>query len=115
MSDGFSPTAEAMNCPPACAETVFSCSIAAGDTSHETSATFSSRARSRASLPHVVVLPEPCKPAISTIAGGCVARSSDVRLAHQFGELAMHDADERLARRQAADDFGAEAALFTDR
>ena len=26
----------------------------------------------------------------------------------------MHDADERLARRQAADDFGAEAAPFTE-
>ena len=42
-------------------------------------------------------------------AGGWVARfEADVRLAHQLGELAVHHADQRLTRRQAADDFRAE-------
>ena len=58
---------------------------------------------SRASLPLVVVLPEPCKPAIRITAGGTVARSSgDIGLAHQRGQLVEHHAHHGLARRQAA-------------
>ena len=67
---------------------------------------------SRASLPPVVVLPAPCRPASRITAGGCVARlSGTAAAAHQRGELAMHDADQRLARRQRADDFLAERLL----
>ena len=65
-----------------------------------------------ASLPAVVVLPEPCSPAIRMTAGG-----GDARLSPAFsppisrGQLAVHDADQRLARRQAADHLLAERLL----
>ena len=78
MSAGFWSGVEAKKSAPACAVTARSCSIAAGRyTSHETVSTFFFVSRSHlASLPTVVVLPAPCRPAISTTAGGWVARSS---------------------------------------
>ena len=49
-------------------------------------------------------------------AGGVVARSSAAFASPiKRGELAMHDADQRLARRQAADHFLAERALRAPR
>ena len=53
----------------------------------------------RASLPAVVVLPAPCRPASSTTTGGC-ARSSKpaARAAHERDQLLVQDADEGLAR-----------------
>ena len=65
----------------------------------------------RASLPAVVVLPAPCRPASSTTCGGCTlsAKPAGV-LAEQHYQLPMQDADERLSRRQAGGHFGAECA-----
>ena len=64
----------------------------------------SSRSR-RASLPRVVVLPAPCSPASRITAGGCVGEiERRRRAAHQRGELALDDADQRLSGRQRADD-----------
>ena len=46
----------------------------------------------------VVVLPAPCRPAISTIAGGAVARfRASLLVAHDMHELVVHDLDELLA------------------
>jgi hypothetical protein len=50
--------------------------------------------RSRASLPALVVLPEPCSPA-----------------AHELHELVVDHADQRLARREAAGHLLAERLL----
>ncbi len=60
----------------------------------------------------MVVLPAPCRPASRITAGGCVAKSSGSRrAAHQRRELALDDADQRLAGRQRADDLVAERLL----
>ena len=57
-------------------------------------------------MPRVVVLPEPCRPAIRITAGGCAARSSGAFASPMSaGELAMHHADQRLPGREAADHF----------
>jgi transcription initiation factor TFIID subunit TAF12 len=66
-------------------------------------------------LPAVVVLPAPCKPARRITAGGCVANDSGTAVPPISDvKLAMHDADQRLAGRQRADDFLAERLLLTD-
>ena len=67
----------------------------------------------RASLPAVVVLPAPCRPANNTTTGGC-ARKLEARpfAAHERDELLVQDADERLAGRQAGGDFRAERLLL---
>ena len=64
-------------------------------------------------MPTVVVLPEPCSPAMRITAGG-VDRKLEARgfTAHHGSQLAMHDPDERLARREAADDLLAERLLL---
>ena len=57
----------------------------------------------------MVVLPEPCRPAIRITAGGATARSSPAfASAHQARQFAVHDADQRLPRREAADHLLAE-------
>ena len=68
----------------------------------------------RASLPAVVVLPAPCRPASSTTTGGCARSSKPVRAcaAHERDQLLVQDADERLAGREAGGDFGAERLLL---
>src|SRR5690606_38176226 len=69
------------NCTPTCSASVLSCSIAAGRyTSALTTMTFFLRRsfRCRASLAAVVVLPAPCRPAISTTAGAGTLRSSSL-------------------------------------
>src|SRR5690606_3567282 len=79
ISTGFWSGLEAKKSAPAWPATVRSCSIAAGRyTSHETVRTFFfwfSRSH-LASLPTVVVLPAPWRPAIRTTAGGAADRSS---------------------------------------
>ena len=67
----------------------------------------------RASLPAVVVLPAPCRPASSSTTGGW-ARSSKraARTTHQLDQLLVQDADECLARSEAGGDFGAERLLL---
>ena len=63
---------------------------------------FCSRNR-RASFAAVVVLPAPCRPASRITAGGRVARSSGAAASPiSARQLAVHDADERLARRERA-------------
>ena len=85
---------------PTCAASVCSCSIAAGtiDVGARPAAPSSScaRCRSRASLPPVVVLPAPCRPASRITAGGCVGEVERRRCAaHQRGRA-------RGARRRSA-------------
>ena len=61
----------------------------------------------------MVVLPEPCRPAIRITAGGTVAEiERHVGRAHQSGELVVHHADHRLAGGEAADHLLAERALL---
>ena len=84
-------------------------------TSQLTSSTFfvSSSRSSLASLPPVVVLPEPCRPGHQDHGGrhdGEIERH--VGLAHQTGEFVVDHADQRLPRRQAADDLLPERALL---
>ncbi|MNR20703.1 hypothetical protein D3C85_1375590 [compost metagenome] len=79
MSSGFWSGDDGKNSTPTCSASVFSCSIAAGRyTSAETTRIFFFWVSfsSLDSLPTVVVLPAPCRPAISTIAGGTAARFS---------------------------------------
>ena len=83
MSTGFWSGVDGKKSAPTCSLTVFSCMIAAGRyTSHDTVSTFFlyfSRS-SFASLPAVVVLPAPCRPAIRITAGGVTARFSSAAL-----------------------------------
>ena len=59
-----------------------------------------------ASLPEVVVLPEPCSPAMSTTEGGCEANLSfAVSLPEQFDEFVANDLDDLLGRRERGHDF----------
>ena len=88
--------------------TIFNCSRAAGRyTSTETS---SGRCppflNQFASLPEVVVLPEPCSPAISTTVGGCEANFTSRRvLAEDLDQFIAHNLDDLLARRQRRQHF----------
>ena len=53
----------------------------------------------RASLPAVVVLPAPCRPANNTTTGGCARNSKRAALAaHERDQFLVQDADEGLAR-----------------
>ena len=64
---------------PACCDTVCNWAMAAGRyTSVDTASTFffMRSVSILPSLPVVVVLPAPCRPAIRMMAGGCVARLS---------------------------------------
>ncbi|CFN79221.1 Uncharacterised protein [Bordetella pertussis] len=88
MSSGFWLTSDGRKSTPTWAATVFSCSMAAGRyTSALTTSTFflpvlrppwtcCPSDSQRASLPVVVVLPAPCRPAIRMTAGGWVASDS---------------------------------------
>src|SRR5690606_3890713 len=78
MASGFWSVAEGKNCTPTWSARVLSCSMAAGRyTSALTTITFFfwRSFRCFASLPTVVVLPAPCRPAIRITAGGCTLRS----------------------------------------
>ena len=67
----------------------------------------------RASLPAVVVLPAPCRPANNTTTGGCARNSKRAALAaHERDQLLVQDADEGLAGREAGGDLGAERLLL---
>ena len=79
MSTGFWSGCEGKKSAPTCSETVFNCAMAAGRyTSHDTVSTFFFlfSLSHLASLPTVVVLPAPCRPAIRMIAGGVTLRFS---------------------------------------
>src|SRR5882672_262337 len=81
MARGFCPASGGKKSTPIWRASVWSCSIAAGRwTSQETSSGFffCSVTSSFASFAAVVVLPEPCRPAKRTTAGGVTARSSAV-------------------------------------
>ena len=91
----------------ACA-TTFNCSRAAGRyTSTETSRGRCPPFFSQfASLPEVVVLPEPCSPAISTTVGGCEANFTLGRVfAEHLDQFVAHDLDDLLARRKRGQHF----------
>ena len=61
-----------------------------------------------ASLPLVVVLPEPCKPAIRITVGGCEANlKRAVSLAQQLNQLVAHNLDHLLAGRERRHHLGA--------
>src|SRR5882672_68411 len=79
MARGFCPASGGKKSTPIWRASVWSCSIAAGRwTSQEASSGFffCSVTSSFASFAAVVVLPEPCRPAKRTTAGGVTARSS---------------------------------------
>ncbi|MNH95544.1 hypothetical protein D3C73_481930 [compost metagenome] len=81
MSIGFSLTSDGKKSMPTPSARVSNCRIAAGRyTSAETTKTFffCFSFRNLPSLATLVVLPAPCRPAISTTAGGCAARFSSV-------------------------------------
>ena len=83
---------------------VLSCSMAAGRCrSQATSAGLRPCLTSRfASLPAVVVLPEPCRPQSRITVGGLAAKVSFVPgRAEQLGQLLVDDLDDLLAGRQA--------------
>ncbi len=67
----------------------------------------------RASLPAVVVLPAPCKPASSTTTGGWARNSNRATFAaHDLHQLPVQDADEGLSGSEARGDFGAQRLLL---
>lgn len=79
MSTGFWSGCDGKKSAPTCSDTVLSCAMAAGRyTSHDTVSTFFFlfSLSHLASLPTVVVLPAPCRPAIRMIAGGWTLRFS---------------------------------------
>ena len=66
-----------------------------------------------ASLPQVVVLPEPCRPHISTTAGvPSILQLAGVLAAERRGELVADDLDHLLGRRQALEHLLAECLLL---
>ncbi|MNL33836.1 hypothetical protein D3C87_1557670 [compost metagenome] len=79
MSTGFWSGSDGKKSAPTCSDTVRSWAMAAGRyTSHDTVSTFFFlfSLSHLASLPEVVVLPAPCRPAIRMIAGGWTFRFS---------------------------------------
>ena len=96
---------------PTCSASTDNCSIAAGrrtsvDTSIGCRPCFASH---RASFADVVVLPEPCRPSISTTRGVARRRRQPAgRVAEQRQHLVAHDAHDVLRRRQALQDLVAD-------
>ena len=96
---------------PTCSASTDSCSIAAGRrTSVETSIGWRPCFVShRASFADVVVLPDPCRPSISTTRGVRVAGDNPPGdVAEERQHLVAHDAHDVLVRRQAVQDLVAD-------
>ena len=115
IASGGSPGTIGRLSTPACCASTASCSCAAGRcTSSEASSAFwrSRVLRRSASLAVVVVLPEPCRPTISTTRGGAPASARSLACAaEQLDQAVVDDLDHHLAGRDAPQHLLADRAL----